>query len=629
MKYGYTGKILTINLDSSQILVEERDDLFYSKYMGGSCLAAYYLLKKLPPGIDPFSKDNIIIFSTSPLTGAPCPGTAMHSVISKSPLTNLIGESVTPGFLGVEIKKAGYDAIILKGKVNNPSYVFVKDGEVRIMDAKKIWGMPVSKAYEQLIDDLNDEQIKIALIGPAGEKLIKYASIVNDMRFISSRYGLGAVLGSKNIKAVCIRGTGEINVRYPDKLKKLSYYFKNNFLSNPSDALHHDQPGTAAALKPASDAGLMSCKNFKTSYFTSAGKINGDSIIKNYKVNNINCPNCFVGCKKSLKGKKGGALYAGFGQIELETLASCVYNPLIDDPEYAIKIWDMVCDFGLDGTSLGSVISFAMECYEKKIITQADTGGLDLNWGNGEAVLGLVNLILNKEKIGNILADGVRYASSVIGGSEELAIHIKGLEIPMHEPRVKQMLGLGYAVSPIGPYYTAVEHDTDFDFYAPQLFMDKISSLALYERFESELLNDKKVRLFYFLHSAFSMLDSLCCCIFAFSPVRFFNYQELVDISSAVTGKESSLLELIKIGEKRINLYKLFATREGFGKKDDTLPARFFEPIESGPKSGVKINKSEFSHAVETYYQIAGWDGEGVPGFARLLELDITEFSGN
>ena len=626
MNYGYIGKILRINLSTKEVREDKLDDLFYRKYCGGACLGAYFLLKELNPGTSPFSPENIIIFSTSPLTGIDCSGTAMHNVITKSPLTNLAAESTTPGYLGSMIKKAGYDALIIAGKAVKPVYLLIDNNCVKIEDAYDIWGKTTSVSYNYLRKKHGKEG-SVALIGPAGENLVRYASIVNDNLFLSSRCGVGAVMGSKNLKAIFINGSNEINVYNNKSISRLSAYFKDNFLNNPLNNAQYSPAGNSGYLKLMSDQGMLSAKNFHYSHFEDSKEIDGFTLVGNHKPLNVNCNNCAGGCKKILNGFKKNGLKSEFGLIEFESLSSSVYNLLINNSEAALKIWDIICDYGLDGTSLGITLGFAIECYENGLITREDTGGIDLKWGDHDSIIELIYSIINRKNIGKILADGVKLASKKISGSEDFAMHVKGMEIPSHDPRTKQMLGLGYAVSPIGPYYTVVEHDTDFDFEANQLFMDKVAPLTVYERIPAESLSSHKVRMFYLLQPAFSMMDALCSCIFAFSPVRFFNFSHLVEMVNAATGWESSLFELWKLGEKRINMYKLFALREGITSDDDVLPERFFKPIENGPKKGVSINKKEFIQARDLYYKMAGFNEEGIPSNSKLLELDLLEFT--
>jgi aldehyde:ferredoxin oxidoreductase len=626
MSYGYTGKVLKVDLSTEEVVVGHLSDLFYKKYYGGACSGAYFLLKELKAGINPLSVQNIIIFSTSPLTGIDCSGTAMHNIVTKSPLTNLVAESTAPGYFGPMIKKAGYDAIIIKGKATKPVYLYINNNQVKIEDARDIWGKTTSISYNYL-KEKHGKEGSVALIGPAGENMVRYASIVNDNLFLSSRCGVGAVMGSKNLKAICINGKNNIDVYNKKNINKISNYFKDNFLKNPINNAQYNPAGNAGYLKLLSDQGMLSSKNFHYSYFEEAEKIDGTAIANKYKPVNFNCYNCFGGCKKIFSEFKEIDMNYKFGLIELESLASSVYNLLIDDVEAALRIWNLICDYGIDGTSLGNTLGFAIECYENGLITREDTGGIDLKWGDHNSIIELIYSIVNKEYIGKILADGVKLASEKISGSKDFAMHIKGMEIPSHDPRTKQMLGLGYAVSPIGPYYTVVEHDTDFDFEANQLFMDKVAPLTIYERLPAESLSNQKVRMFYLLQPAFSMMEALCSCIFAFSPVRFFNFSHLVEMVNAATGWESSLFELWKLGEKRINMYKLFAQREGISCNDDILPERFFKPIENGPKKGVRINKKEFIEARDMYYKMAGFNEEGVPSNSKLLELDLLEFT--
>lgn len=626
MGFGYIGKILRIDLSSNKVEVKKKDEIFYRKYFGGGCLASYYLLEELKPGIDPLSAENMIIFSSSPTVGAPCSGLAMHSVISKSPLTNLIGESVTPGFIGPTIKKAGYDAIILKGKAEKPSYIFINDGNVVIKDASRIWGQITSKSFEILKKEIKEDDVHMAVIGPAGENLVKYASIINDNYYISSRCGLGSVMGSKNLKALCIKGTNNINFYDTGKLQELSGYFKNNFLSNPLSKLQFQKLSYWSVLENLAESGLIATKNFREGYFEKVKLIPSKEVLSQYNSENVNCYCCEGGCKKALSYKKDMNMSLKFGLIEFETLLSLIYNLQITGIDNIMELWNLICDYGIDGTSLGVTVSFALECFENNLLSKADNDNSDLRWGDADSIIDLINKITFKKGIGKLLSNGTKKASEIIKGSKKYAMHVKGLEIPVHEPRVKQMLGLGYAVSPIGAYFTVVEHDTDFDLNAPQLFMDKAAPLTVYDREVAESLSDRKARMLYLLQPAFAMHDVLCSCIFAFSPVRFFNYEHLVKIVNYSTGWESSLFELWKLGEKRINMFKLFAAREGNDLKDDILPERFFKPIENGAKKGVYIKKDEFINARSLYYELAGWDKKGIPSYSKLLELNIDEF---
>jgi len=623
MPYGYNGKILEIDLEKRNYSSEKIDKRLYRSTMGGSCLAATYLMENLKERVDPLSPENLLIFSTGIITGAPVPGSAIYSVVSKSPLTNRIYESPTPGYMGEKIKKAGYDLIAIKGKSEDPIIVFINDGEIKFVNAKEYWGMDTGEATEKIYNEIGRD-VSVASIGTAGERLVLFASIVNDFMFNTSRGGFGAVMGSKNIKAFVVRGTKDIEIFDRKKLSLLSKRYKDHFLENPVSKGHYEGGGAAGFVEWVSNEGLQSARNAHHTSFSKAHEIDGNTIVEKYGYENISCTNCYGGCKRKLIKNIDG-IDKRYGAPELETLASIGLGSELDDMDKVLKACELTSRYGLDGTSTGAVIAFANECYENGYITEKDTGGIKLDFGNSDAAISLIELIVNRENIGDILADGVKRASEKLGPpTNEYALHVKGMEISTHDPRTKAMLGLGYAVNPNGPIYTAVEHDTDFDFNASELYMNKISPLTVYDRLEATSLGQKKVRMFYLLQPAFSMLDAVGACIFAFSPVRYFDFRDLVQIIDAITGWETSLFELFKIGEKRLAIFRSFNMREGFTPEDDRLPDRYFKEIEEGPKKGIKLNKIEFEEAKELYYRIARWNKDtGWPEYEKLLELDI------
>ncbi len=628
MRYGYNGKILIINLKKKIYTEEEIDYREYRETMGGSNLAALYLIENLKKGTDPLGPENILIFTTGILTGSPVPGTAIYSVVSKSPLTGRIHESPTPGYMGERIKKSGYDMIVLTERAERPVVIFIDNGKVHFDDGCDVWSLETNHATEKLYEKYGDD-VSVGVIGPAGENQVLFASIVNDFMFNTSRGGLGAVMGSKNLKAIVVRGNKEIPVYNLKALEKLSNRYKEHFLENPVSKGHYEGGGAAGFVEWLSNEGLLSARNAHHTSFEKAKYIDGNTIVNKYGYKNISCANCYGGCKRVLNEEIEG-IDSRFGAPELETLASIGCGSEIDDMNDVLKACELTSRYGLDGTSTGAVIAFANECYENGLISIEDTGGVELGFGNGKGVLKLIELITTREKIGDVLANGVKKASEVIGkGSEKYALQVKGMELSSHDPRTKAMLGLGYAVNPNGPIYTAVEHDTDFDFSAPELFMKKVSPLCIYERLEATDLSSKKVRMFYLLQPAFSMLDAIGGCIFAFSPVRYFDYRDLVEMVNAVTGWETSLFELFKIGEKRLNIFRVFNMREGFTPEEDKLPDRYFEPIEKGPKKGIKLDKIEFERAKRLYYRLAGWNEKnGWPEYEKLLELGIEWLEG-
>jgi len=624
MLSGCIGTSLWINLNNFSFEKKKIDYKTYRKYMGGSCLAAYYMLNEQKANVDPFSSDNLLIFSTGIVTGTPVPGAAIYSVVSKSPLTGRINESPTPGYLGGKIKKAGYDAVIIIGKANKPSVIFIDNNKVDFIDASSLWGLDTLEATDKIKDKLGKD-VSVGVIGIAGENLVRYASIVNDYIFNTVRGGVGAVMGSKKLKGIAVSGTKEIPVYDRNKLKEYSDRYKEHFLENPVSRSHYEDGGAASSVDLLSKNGQLLTKNGQYTYFEESKKISGETIVKKYGYKNVSCENCFGGCKRILK-KDIDSIEKRYGAPELETLGAIGAGSMIADLDYVLKACDLTSRYGLDGTSTGVVLGFANECYEKELINKNDTNGTELGFGNGKGVISLIEMIAKREGIGNILAEGVKIASEKIGAkAKDFALHVKGMETPVHDIRSKAMLGLGYAVNPNGPLYTSVEWDTDFDFNAPELFMKKASPLTIYDRLKSTNLGPEKVRMFYLTQSAgFSMLNATGACIFAFSPVRYFDYRDLVEIIDNITGWETSLFELFKLGERRINMFRAFNMREGFSPSDDTLPDRLFQMVKEGPGKGLKLDKNEFERAKLLYYKIAGWDEKtGWPNYEKLLELGI------
>ena len=624
MFHGYTGKILRVDLSSGKIWIEKPDELFYRTYWGGGCLGAYYLLKELPPKTDVFGPDNLLIFATSILTGAPVPGLARHSVMAKSPLTEGIGESQAEGFWGVELKKAGFDALIVKGKADHPVYIWINNGKVQIRDASHIWGKTTGEAY-RIIKKETSPGVRIALIGPAGENLTRYASIVNDLIYPNFRMGLGAVMGSKKLKAIAVTGEGKIRISDADTLEKISDDYRKHFIEDSVPKMQYDY-GSAGAVAMVQEDGQLVTRNFLTGVVEKWEDMPGTEGYRKFIQKNQGCFFCPTNCKQIIKPvKKNGVELEGiYGSPEFDGAVALGPNCGITDTPVILKAYELCNSYSLDPTSLGATVSFAMECFERGIISEKDTNGLKLNFGNKEVLLKVIELIAQRSGIGDILADGSYRAAKVFGKeAEKFAIQSKKKELAMHDPRAKASLGLGYAVSPIGPDFAVIEHDSDFNFSAPQKFIDEAGPVGIYERLPAESLSDKKVRMLYNLQLFWSSLEVICGCIFALAPVRYMKIRHLVEAIRAITGLETSLWELMKLGEKRLNMFRVFNLREGFTFEDDILPDRMFQPIQSGPRKGQKLDKDEFNKARSLYYEMMGWNDRGIPGKGKLSELDL------
>ncbi len=623
MTYGYNGKILRVDLSTGVIRIEEHDEYFYRTYMGGATLGAYYLLKEQKAGVDPFNLENIMVIAPSIVTGTPAPGFSRYAIVSKSPLTGAIADTQAGGFWGPELKFAGYDAIVIKGKAKNPVYLFIQDGEVKIKKAAHLWGKTTGEVEQAIHKEYSDSRVRVLSIGCAGENLVRFANVLSDCKHAAGRLGMGAVMGSKNLKAIAVRGHQKTRMKDEETVRRWARWFSKNFMDNPVNSGLHNL-GTGEILLGMNADGQLPTRNFQTGFFERAEGISAETMHKEIFQRSEGCYACPVKCKKVVEAKEPYSIDATYGGPEYETIAALGSNCAIDDIVAVAKANELCNKYGLDTISTGAVIAFAMECYEKGIITKKDTEGMDLRFGNGKAMINLIEMIAKREGIGDILAEGSKRAARKFGkGTERFAVHVKGEELAMHDGRVKGMVGFGYAVSPIGADHVVVEHDTDFDFNAPDIFIEQMKSLGLLKRCKTIGMDHQKMRMFCYLQNHFSFMDSLCLCVFAFAPVRTFKMSHLVEISSAVTGWELSLWEMMKLGERRVNMFKAFNVREGFTVADDWLPPRMFEPIQSGLRKGSSFSKDELRKMRQLYYKMQNWDDEGRPTQAKLIELDL------
>ena len=621
MAYGYNDKILRVDLSSGKISVDEPDEVFYRRYIGGRGVALYYLLKELEPGVDPLGPDNMIIFTASVLTGAPIQGTSRFSVACKSPLTGTYGEAEAGGYWGPELKFAGYDAVIVKGRAEKPVYLWIHDGEAEIRNASKIWGKSTKEAQEGIREELKDNRIRIAQIGPAGEKLVRYACIINELRDANGRGGMGAVMGSKNLKAIAARGTKKIDIKDPDKVKALVKWFNENYLKNASVSRLHSM-GTPHYVLSLNASGALPTKNFHDGTIEGAERISGETMKETLHVGQTTCWACSVACKMVVKVDEPFKVDPAYGAPEYEGIASLGSCCGVTDLKAIVKANEICNAYGMDSISTGVSVAFAMECFENGILTKEDTGGIDLRFGNGEAMMKVVEMIARREGLGDILAEGVKRAAERIGeGAERFAMHVKGKEIPMHEGRWKTGVGLGYAVSPTGADHLQMEHDPNFEYRG--FYLDQLNSIGILEPVKSLDLDERKVRLFTYLQHWWSLGNCIDLCLFTTAPARMWKIPQVVEMVNAVTGWDTTTWELMKVGERATTMARAFNFREGFTRDDDRLPERLFQPLEGGALKGTKLSKDAFKQAIATYYQMMGWTEAGVPTRAKLEELDV------
>lgn len=611
MANSFTGKTLRVNLTNEKISYETLEETFYRRHFGGRGLISYYLLNELEPKIDPFSRENKLIFACGPVTGAPFSGSGRNSVGAKSPLTGGYGESEVGGYWGAELKRAGLDAIIFEGKSSSPVYLWIHGQKVELKDASNMWGLEIRKAQEMIKEDLGDKTVKVAQIGPGGERQVRYACVINDMNHAAGRSGMGAVMGSKNLKAIVVKGTNKVPVHKPKRLAKLAKWMAQN-VGSVAGALHNY--GTGAEMDVMEEIGNLPIRNFRDGDFPEVDSISAEAVKNTVGVGMGTCFACAVACKKKVKADEPWIVDLEYGGPEYETLASLGSNCGVSDLKAICKANELCQRYSIDTISTGTTISFAMECFEHGLLTKEDTDGIDLSFGNAEAMVKMVELIGEKRGLGALLAEGSKRAAEKIGkGAEAFAVHVKGQEVPMHDPRLKRGEALGYAVSPTGADHVHNIHDT---FLYPEL-PKKYKSLGVLEAVPIEDFGPKKVRLYKYVGEWRTLNNFLTMCLF--TP---WSVTQKVAIVRYVTGWNTSAFELMKVVERGNTLARIFNLREGFTEKDDWLPPRFFKPRNSSALK-TAVNPEELQKAKLIYYDMMGWTEKGVPKQSALDELDI------
>ena len=620
MATGYNGKILHVNLTEGKIWDEEPKEAIYRRYLGGAGLASYFLLRDLKPGVEPFSPDNILCFMASIVTGMSLSGTNRFTAAAKSPLTMGYGESEAGGWWGPELKAAGYDGIIIHGRAENPIYILIIDGNVEIKDASHYWGKLSGEVQDGLVEEIGDKRIRVLQCGVAGEKLVRFAAIVNELKHFNGRSGMGAVMGSKNLKAIVVRGKTKPKPEEPEGAKGTLTWFRENY-DRTQDRFYNF--GSAGVLPALEASGILPSRNFKDGSIENFNDVSGQTMADTILVNRGTCYACAVACKREVEVEELGVT-PKYGGPEYETIAANGTLCGVTDLKLMAVVNQLLAQYVLDSISTGATIAFAMECFENGILTTEDTGGLDLSFGNGEAVERLVHQIGKREGLGDILAEGVRRAAEKIGnGAEEFALHVKGQELPMHDPRGKKGLALAYATSPTGADHMEAPHDP---FYAG--FWPSGESfggpLGLIEPLEPSDLDGKKVKAFYYCQQAWSLYNAVGMCDFVGAPLNSLALEQLVKYVHACTGWDTSLHELLKVGERCNTMMRIFNQREGITMEDDILPDRLYEPLENGVLEGESLDREEFETARSLYYQMAGWDAEtGEPTPGKIAELDL------
>lgn len=620
MKTGYHGKILHVDLTSGKTYIEEPEEKIYRKYLGGQALGLYYLLKNLPAGTEAFSPENILAITLSVVTGIAISGQSRVVVSAKSPLTGGIGTSEAGGFWPAIAKHAGYDGFIITGKASMPVYLWIDNEKVEIRDARHLWGKTTGDCEAQLMDELGDKSIEVLQIGPAGEKLVRFAAIMNKRARANGRTGMGAVMGSKNLKAIVVRGNIKPKIADPNGLKALARWGAKNL--ETSDANYTAVYGTAGIVQALQGIGGLPTFNWSSGVFDGYLALAGETMSETILKERDTCYACVMRCKRVVEVEdEPFQVDPQYGGPEYETIGEfgsiCGVNNL-----EAVSKASQICNmYGMDSIQTGGTIAWVMDCYTSGILTKKDTNGLEMNFGNAEAMVKMTEMIAKREGFGDLLAEGVDLAAVKLGPeSEKLSVTVKGNVLPAHMPQPKRSLALIYAANPHGADHMSSEHDPSYGGYPKRM-----EALGLTKPQPMQTMNEEKVRYTYVTEAYFSFLNSLGVCQFVWGPGwQLYGPDQTMKLIKVVTGWSFTVQEALEVGERSINMMRVFNKREGLTEKDDKLPEKMFQPLKGGATDGTRIDPAELEIALTTYYSIAGWDKNGVPTPERLalLELD-------
>jgi aldehyde:ferredoxin oxidoreductase len=624
---GYTGKILHVDLTSGSLKIEKPPEELYRTYMGGSALGLYYLLKNTPAGADPYGPENTLSFMLAGITGAPIAGQSRATVVAKSPLTGGAGDSQAGGFWPAELKFAGFDGIVIRGISPRPVYLWINRGEVELRDAGHLWGKTTTEVEKALAEELEDERIQVAQIGPAGEKLVRFAAIMNMATRAHGRTGMGAVMGSKKLKAVVVRGgKKKLPMADPARVRTIMQPSVAN-VRNDEDVWALAKYGMLGILEGQSAAGGLPNRNYTSGSmgYERAAAIGGERLFTDLlrgadednqlKQGRETCYSCAVRCKRVVETEwEGRAIDPRSGGPEYET--SSVFGSYCDiDDIRAIAYANQLCNqFGVDTIAAGATMAFAIDCFEQGLITAEDTGGIELRWGDAGAMIAMLEKTLNREGFGDVLAEGsARAATRIRNGAEDLVVAVKGTELPAHMPQVKPSLAVIYAVNPFGADHQSSEHDPSYTprvvENSPDKYGKRMADIGLTDPQPRDVLNEAKVEYALTTQYAYSALDTADVCQFVFGPAwQLLGMKDLADVISAVHGEETTVDDLMTLGARRLNMLRAFNAREGITRERDTLPKRLFTPLEGGPSNGKSVDREEFEAALEIYYEKAGWD---------------------
>jgi len=599
--YGYAGKVIWVNLTKSSIRIRPLENLAL-QYIGGKGYGAKILFEMIKPKTDPYDPSNLLIFATGPVNGLILSGTAKFCAVFKSPLTGIWGESQCGGFFAPQLKFAGYDTVIIQGKSEKPVYLLIEDEKIEIRDAAHLWGKD-SFETEDVIKKDHGKKFQVLSIGPAGQNLVRYACISHAKGRQFGRCGAGAVMGSKRLKAVAVRGSGSVQVSRPEEFEDFRKELNEKIKERLKSLIEY---GTPSLMALTNTTGTLPTRNWTEGEFEGFEEINAEVMKRKIVKRSKACYACTVACGKISRVETGPYAGTEVEGPEYETLFALGSLCGNDNLESIAKA-NEVCDrLGMDTISAGNVLAFAMECYEKGIITQKVTGGLELRFGNHEAMIATLRKIAYRENLGNVLAEGVRKAAEILGrGAEKFAVHVKGLEPPGYDPRGLKGVALAYAVSCRGACH--LRHMA----YRPNL----TGSHPFREGKIDRLSYDGQAEMVKKQENFYTIIDSMVLCKFVCLPtIGPILWEQLTKLYSIVTGVEAKMANLISKAERINNLIRLFNIREGIGRVDDDLSERFTkEPLKKGASEGQIVEGEKLGRMLDKYYELRGWGKSGKP----------------
>ena len=622
MPNGFMGILLRVNLTTGEIVRQEMPEEFYRAYLGGGALGAYFLLAETAPDLDPLDPGNVLTIAPSVTTGSAISGVSRCSAVALSPVTGAVGEGQVGGKIGPMIKRAGFDAIVVTGRAERLSYLLVDEENTRICDASDLSGRPVSDVCSFFEKELavKGQGISILQCGPAGEKCVRFACLLADRNDAVGRTGMGAVMGSKNLRAIVVRAPNTKKVAFadPEGLKRLGALGVERLKTAefPATLRAHGTPGIVGFQ---SGCGNMASYNYRTGYHPDHMNLSGETYDEKYGAGFSTCYGCAVGCRKKMKAEVPHPVSDALGGPEFETLSTL--GTLLDIVEItAVARANELCnEYGLDTITMGGLAAYVFESMEKGCLSPAQMDGRALGFGKPEDLFWLIERVGRREGAGDVLAEGFTASIAHFGeATAPYAIHCKGQGLPAHMAQFKPSQAIMYAAVPIGGDHMSCEHDW------LSVGGELLKGLGVVGQPTRASMDLPKVRMTAYSQHLYSLLDSLTLCMFCWGPGNLFTYHEIVELVRYSTGWDCTFWELLKAGERKTNMMRQVNARRGFSSKDDTLPDRLYEPMPDGPSKGLHVDREVFPKMLEQYYGVMGWDlATGNPAPGKLMELGL------